>query len=277
MRYAYPSDLNKVMESGWMKKALLMTAKRIVGIVLIVGVAGWTNEAKTSEGVKDYCDAFHQMQIDIRDRNISPDSARAAFQAVIFGLRASFSRDSCKAIDSSYFVYPIEAYTQRESIGGRGRGYKPDGFDLFDMDVKGSHPAHDLFIKDKDQDNLDDRTWKPVDVLAFSSGIVVATETNWRYDSELRGGNWIWIYDPCLDGLFYYAHNNIVQVQPGQWVNAGDKIAEVGRSGFNAYKKRSPTHLHLMYLQLDSSAYPEPYNTYDWMYMATVKDNLELN
>jgi hypothetical protein len=264
-------------ESDWMKKALLMTAKRFVGIVLIVGVAGWTNEKGTTVSVKDYCDAFHQMQIDIRDRNISPDSARKAFQAVVFGLRGSFNKDSCRAVDSSYFVYPLDAYTQRESIGGRGRGYKPDGFDLFDMDVKGSHPAHDLFIKDKDQDNLDDRTWKPVDVLAFSSGIVVATETNWRYDSELRGGNWIWIYDPCLDGLFYYAHNNIVQVQPGQWVNAGDKIAEVGRSGFNAYKKRSPTHLHLMYLQLDSSAYPEPYNTYNWMYMATVKDNLELN
>ena len=46
-------------------------------------------------------------------------------------------------------------------------GYRSDGFDLFDMDVKGSHPAHDLFVYDKNQDNLDDRTWKPVEVLAY--------------------------------------------------------------------------------------------------------------
>jgi murein DD-endopeptidase MepM/ murein hydrolase activator NlpD len=256
-------------------KPLLMTVKRIAGILLIIVVSAWTSEKMPSGEIAEYCAAFNQLQLDIRDGAISPDSARNAFRIVMGNLRASFQNDSCPPADSSYFVYPVHNYLPRESIGGRGKGYRSNGFDLFDRNVSGSHPAHDLFIRDKDQDNLDDRTWKPVDILSFSPGIVLATETGWKYDSELRGGNWIWIYDPCLDGLFYYAHNNIVQVQPGQRVKAGDKIAEVGRSGYNAYKKRSPTHLHLMYLQLDSTGLPEPYNTYDWLMNAVTKDSLD--
>jgi hypothetical protein len=253
------------------KDLVSMTVNGIAGIILILTVSGWTNEDKYSEKTLEYCNTFRQIQIDIRDCVITPDSARLAFQTVMRGLQSRFSRDSCVAIDSSYFVYPVRSYLPRESIGGRGAGYRPAGFDLFDVNARGSHPAHDLFIRDKDKDNLDDRTWRPVDILSFTSGMVIATETDWKFDSDRRGGNWIWIYDPCLDGLFYYAHNNVVNVQPGQWVNAGDKIAEMGRSGFNAYKKRSPTHLHLMFLKLNSDALPEPFDTYDWMMNATIR------
>lgn len=259
-----------------MVNALLMTIKRIAGIVLILSISGWVNEDGPSDKMNEYCAAFNQIQLDIRDNVISPDSGRLAFRTVMQQIRSEFKRDTCRVIDSSYFVYPVRGYTPRESVGGRGRGYRGEGFDLFDNNVRGSHPAHDLFIKDKDQDNLDDRTWKPVDILSFTSGIVLATETGWKYNSEFRGGNWIWIYDPCLDGLFYYAHNNFVEVQPGQWVKAGDKIAEMGRSGYNAYQKRSPTHVHLMYLQLDEYAMPVPVNTYEWLLMSNVKDGYVL-
>lgn len=262
-------------EKKWVSNVLFMTAKRFAGIVLIVSIAAWTSQDGRSENVAEYSNAFEQMQLDIRDYAISPDSARKVFQSIMVDLREEYAKDSCQPIDSSYFVYPVKNYRPKESIGSRGRGYRPKGFDLFDMNASGSHPAHDLFVRDKDQDNLDDYTWKPIDVLAFTSGVVLATETGWKYDSELRGGNWIWIYDPCLNGLFYYAHNNIIEVQPGQWVHAGDKIAEMGRSGFNAYKKRSPTHLHLMYLQLDSLGLPEPRNTYEWMLQSTVKESYE--
>ncbi|QRR04196.1 M23 family metallopeptidase [Dyadobacter sandarakinus] len=242
-----------------------MTVRRAGYIAFIISISALVSQPPAAPRIPAFSTAFYRMQTDIRDNVISPDSARSAFAAVVMQLRAAYPRDTCAPIDSAYFVYPLRGYYPRESIGGRGRGYRPKGFDLFDMNASGSHPAHDLFIKDGNQDNLDDRTWKPVDVLAFTSGVVVATETGWRYDSEYRGGNWIWIYDPCLDGFFYYAHNNIVQVQPGQWVHAGEKIAEVGRSGYNAYKERSPTHVHLMYLQLDQAGMPEPYNTYEWM------------
>lgn len=252
-----------------------MTVKRIAGIVLVICMAGLTNEGKSSDKFAEHCRTFHQIQVNIRDGAISPDSARAAFGAVMRAIRSEFQRDTCRAIDSSYFVYPVRGYTPRESIGSRGRGYRANGFDLFDREVSGSHPAQDLFVRDRDQDVLDDRTWKPIEILSFSSGLVLATETSWKYDSEHRGGNWIWIYDPCLDGLFYYAHNNIVEVQPGQWVEAGHKIAEMGRSGYNAYQKRSPTHLHLMYLALDADGLPIPENTYEWLKQSIVTERPE--
>jgi peptidoglycan LD-endopeptidase LytH len=252
---------------------VLMTVRRLVGIVLICFFSGWTCRHSVEENeILIHSDAFRQIQMDVRECAISPDSARLAFQGVMKEIKALYAKDSCRAIDTAYFVYPIRCYVPSESIGGKGLGYHPDGFDLFDMEAKGSHPAHDLFVHDKNQDNIDDRTWRPIEVLAFTSGVVLATETAWNYKSELRGGNWIWIYDPCLDGLFYYAHNNIVNVQPGQWVNAGDKIAEMGRTGFNAYKKRSPTHLHLMFLKLNEQNLPEPANTLDWLMHSSIKN-----
>lgn len=257
------------------KESVVMTVKRLVGIVLIVAISAWTNKDKEEnreEKIVSYSTIFRQIQMDVRECVISPDSARSAFRTVMTDIKALYRPDSCRTMDTSYFVYPVKCYLPAESIGGKGLGYNSEGFDLFDMEAKGSHPAHDLFVHDKNRDNIDDRTWRPIDVLAFTSGVVLATETSWKYDSPLRGGNWIWIYDPCLDGLFYYAHNNIVNVQPGQWVNAGDKISEMGRSGFNAYKKRSPTHLHLMFLRLNAENLPEPANPIDWLMRATVKD-----
>lgn len=247
--------------------------KKSVPLLLIVALAGWTSGSATSGRVATYCRQFQQIYEDVATRAIEPDSAARAFQYVMLGLRSAFSAgDSCKLLDSTYFVYPLRGHLPKYTIGGKGRGYKDKGFDLFDMDVRGSHPAHDLFIRDKDKDNLDDDSFKPVDVLAFSSGVVLSSETAWYDGSERRGGNYIWIYDPCLDGIFYYAHNSKVLVGAGQWVEAGDKIGEVGRTGFNAIKERSPTHLHLMFLKLTPEALPNPQNTYEWLLSSQVKE-----
>jgi hypothetical protein len=51
-------------------------------------------------------------------------------------------------------------------------------------------------------------------------------------------------------------------------VQAGDKLSDMGRTGYNAYKTRSPTHLHLMYLQIQPNGLPEPINTYPWLLTA---------
>ncbi|WP_345244593.1 M23 family metallopeptidase [Nibrella saemangeumensis] len=228
------------------------------------------------------CQDFQALYTHIREQSISPDSARTRFSAIMRALRSRFPSVESLQSDSSVvnsdslhkpvspFVFPLRGHSASSIGGSRGEGYRARGFDLFDFNVQGSHPAQDIFVRDRDQDSIEDRTGQPVDVLAMTSGLVIGIETAWLPGSEYRGGNWIWLYDPLQHGLFYYAHNNAVEVLPGQWVKAGQKIAEVGRTGYNAFKTRSPTHLHLMYLRILPNGLPEPRNTYDWLVVAQV-------
>ncbi|WP_171742092.1 M23 family metallopeptidase [Spirosoma taeanense] len=258
---------------------------RIVGVVVAVLVGG-INVASSQVVIRNseeptlyaYCQQFQTLYTRIREQTITPDSARRQFSTIMLGLQARFQSQASPPNDSlqrdslrrtgQYFVFPIRGYTPRSIGGSHGEGYRGRGFDLFDHTVQGSHPAQDIFISDRNQDYIDDRSGQPVDILAMSSGLVLGIETGWLPGSEYRGGNWIWVYDPRLNGLFYYAHNSSVSVSPGQWVQAGEKLAEMGRTGYNAYKTRSPTHLHLMYLQIKPNGLPEPVNTYPWLLSA---------
>ena len=69
-------------------------------------------------------------------------------------------------------------------------GYQPKGYDYFDGNKHGGHPAHDIFIHDRNQDNIDDNTGRPVDILSVSNGVVIACEQDWNTDSDLRGGKY---------------------------------------------------------------------------------------
>ena len=254
----------------------------IIGAFIIGGLNVASSQVLTSDAdepsVYTYCQQFQTLYTQIRVQSITPDSARMTFSRIMQGLQARFhsmdtypqdslQRDSLRQT-GTYFSFPIRGYSTSAIGGSHGEGYRGTGFDLFDYNVRGSHPAQDIFISDRNQDHLDDRTSQPVDILAMSSGLVLAIETDWKPGSEYRGGNWIWVYDPILHGLFYYAHNSQVDITPGQWVQAGDKLAEMGRTGFNAYKARSPTHLHLMYLQIQPNGLPIPVNTYAWLLKA---------
>ena len=95
----------------------------------------------------------------------------------------------------------------------------------------------------------------------YTGGIVIAVEDNWARASKLRGGNYIWIYDLSSEGLVYYAHNRDIYVRVGDLVKPGDTIATVGRTGLNAARKRSPTHLHLTFLKI-ADGYPRPENVF---------------
>lgn len=260
---------------------------RILGVgvaVLVGGINAASSQVVGSDAdlptVYTYCQQYQTLYTQIREQTVTPDSARKKFSVIMRGLQQRFESAATPPIDSlqrdslrrtgRYFAFPIRGYTPAAIGGTHGEGYRDRGFDLFDYKVRGSHPAQDIFVADRNQDNIDDQTRQPVDVLAMSSGVVLAIETDWRPGSEYRGGNWIWIYDPVLRGLFYYAHNSQVDVSPGQWVQAGQKLAEMGRTGFNAYKTRSPTHLHLMYLQIQPNGLPEPVNPYEWLRTARI-------
>ena len=179
----------------------------------------------------------------------------------------SLQRDSLRRT-GLYFAFPVRGYTTSAIGGTHGEGFRGRGFDLFDYNVRGSHPAQDIFITDRNQDDIDDKTGKPVDVLAMSTGLVLAIETAWKPGSEYRGGNWIWVYDPNLNGLVLLRPQQPGNVIPGQWVHLDKNYPKWADTGFNAYKARSPTHLHLMYLQIQPNGLPEPLNTYQWLLAA---------
>lgn len=254
----------------------------ILGALLIGGLNAASSQVVISNSddptLYSYCQQFQTLYTQIREQTVTPDSARLQFSQIMHGLQARFrslesyrqdslQRDSLRRT-GLYFTFPLRGYTTSAIGGTHGEGYRGTGFDLFDYTVRGSHPAQDIFISDRNQDIIDDRTGQPVDILAMSHGLVLGIETGWKPGSEYRGGNWIWVYDPVLHGLFYYAHNSEVDVLPGQWVTAGQKLAEMGRTGFNAYKSRSPTHLHLMYLQIQPNGLPQPINPYEWLLTA---------
>ncbi|MBL7959478.1 M23 family metallopeptidase [bacterium] len=160
----------------------------------------------------------------------------------------------------SVFYFPIEGYNVA-SVGGNGSGFIERKYNFLHGNAHRGHPAHDIFIHDTDQNGLDDNTGKPAYVLAMTDGIVLGAKTNWTENDTLRGGNYLMLYNPNLDRYYYYAHNNQILVQVGDIVRAGTRIATVGRTGRNASPKRSPTHLHLMVLQITDEK-GKPYNYY---------------
>nr|WP_299417109.1 M23 family metallopeptidase [uncultured Emticicia sp.] len=210
---------------------------------------------------------YKQLLVDIREYKLTPQKAREQFQNMMIIMKEAHPTARYDSTQVQV-CFPLMGFDFR-AVGGYGSGYIPRGYDLFDQAKKGSHPAHDIFMKDKNQDCRDDRTDDYVPVLSTTDGIVIAIENGWQIGSEYRGGNYIWIYDTNNGGLWYYAHQREIYVKTGQVVRAGQKIALVGRTGFNAAMPRSDTHLHMTYLRIDDNGNPFPVNTYGWLKQAT--------
>ncbi len=205
---------------------------------------------------------FDSVNTLVRDNKIDKAQVLKKLQDILPKLQTAYNKFKPEKAPTEKWIFPVEGYSSNAIGGTRGEGYVPNGYDYFDGNKHGGHPAQDVFIYDKNQDCMDDKTGKPVNILSVSDGIVVALEKEWNNTSLLRGGKYIWIYTPADNALYYYAHNNEVFVNAGQIINAGDTIATVGRTGLNAFKQRSPTHLHFMKLVLNENWYPKPVNTY---------------
>lgn len=206
----------------------------------------------------------------IRDGKIRKEEALALIKKYLPLIDTYYYGQGGKDHPKSDWIFPLKGYTSANIGGTNGSGYIDDGYSYFDGNKHKGHPAHDIFIHDSNQDCLDDRTKEPVNVLSLTGGIVIAVETNWESASNQRGGNYIWIYDPGMKSLFYYAHNKTVLVKPGMIIKPGDVIATVGRTGSNACKKRSPTHLHVMQLVLGADLIPKPVNPFTDLQKAKV-------
>lgn len=214
---------------------------------------------------------YKQMLVDIREQNITPEQAKTEFISIMEKLRGVYPNH---IDDDTLIVFPM-VKTYANAVGGKGKGFYARTFNLFDFKVKGSHPAHDIFIYDPDQDCIDNRKKSYVDVVSVGEGLVIATEDAWYPDAPFKGGNYVWVYDVVRGSLWYYAHLRQVDVKVGQIVKAGDKLGQVGRTGSSAYNKRSDTHLHLMHLKLLDDLSPKPHNYYKWLLKAKVLQQSE--
>jgi hypothetical protein len=212
-----------------------------------------------------FFEKFKTLLVNVRNYYVTPYEAEMEFKAIAAELREKYPASGTVKDE---MVFPLIGADYFAVGGRRGNGFFVKEFDLFDQNVSGSHPAHDIFILDRNRDCIDDRTGNYVDVVSVGHGIVVAVEHEWQEHSIFKGGNYVWVYDLERGGFWYYAHNRISVVEAGQRVRPGDKLGEVGRTGFNAVANRSDTHLHLMYLELDEDLYPQPFNYYPWLLKA---------
>ena len=213
------------------------------------------------------CSSFNEFNSRIRDGLIDTASARSELPARLREIRTEYYQRGGRDYSSGQWVFPLAGYSVRAVGGGKSHGFTPKGYDFFSGNRHGGHPAYDIFIHDRNQDSRDDLSGKPVNVLSMTGGIVVAQEDYWQRGSRLRGGKYLWIYDPANELLVYYAHNDELFVTTGTIVKPGDRLATVGRSGFNAAKRRSPTHLHFSVLRLESGV-PVPVRAYGTMLRA---------
>jgi len=220
-------------------------------------ILSYPRSAMPAEG--DPAQEWHLLYPKIRDRLIPKDEARAKFKELERALRNLYLKTWDKKGEP--LAFPLKGYDATSIGGKRGSGYRPQGYDFFDGNQHKGHPGHDLFIRDKNQDGLDDVTGEPVVVISASTGIVVSVNIGWEPSSPVRGGNYLWIYEPVKSRYFYYAHLGEVFVKVGHVVSRGEPLGTVGRTGVNAYPKRSPTHLHFTVHQ-SRDGYPEPIDPY---------------
>lgn len=225
--------------------------------------------AKPESTQENPCFAANDLNTRIRDGKITKAEAQAEIKR-LFPLIASYYQENGGKPATGKWTFPLKGYTASAIGGTNGSGYIAQGYDYFQGNKHGGHPAHDLFIRDKDQDGLDDKSGSPVEVLSVTNGIVVAAEPEWEAESTLRGGKYLWILSPDTKRLCYYAHNAQLLVNVGDIVQQGQAIAYVGRTGLNAYKQRSPTHLHFSMLEIGENGNVQSQNPYTQLVEASV-------
>ncbi|RYU87262.1 M23 family metallopeptidase [Mucilaginibacter terrigena] len=223
-------------------------------LLLIFAIPLFTISA-FAQDVRSICIKINELNNRVLNGTIKRADAARQFKTLLIQIKVSASANN------PTWIFPLSGYKSSAIGGTNGNGYSDKGYNYLDGNKHAAHPAHDIFITDKNQDGIDDKTSKPVDVLVVADGIVVACSNQWEPASTLRGGKFIWVYHPATGIFTYYAHNRAIFVNPGDELKAGDKIAQVGRTGLNAYKKRSPTHLHFSAFKIVNGL-PVPFNPY---------------
>jgi len=203
-------------------------------------------------------DKWDNFEKAVRNQTISKDSAKKVFPSLHAELKNYAEKYKFDTLITSW-AFPVDGYGM--DALGKG-GFKPDiyyggstikGYDFYDGNKHGGHPAYDIFILDKNQDCVDDNSGKPVNIVAPVDLMILSIFKDWIKGSGIRGGNYVWTLDPVENQIFYFAHMDSIFVEGGDFCNKGTPIGTMGRSGKNAWVKRCPTHLHMMILKIEGN------------------------
>lgn len=214
----------------------------------------------------------------VRNQTITKEVAKLQLEPLMKEL-SGYMKDY--PFDCGEWAFPLKGYSKSSMDK---RDFRPNinygpydkrGYDYFDGGKSGGHPAYDIFIRDKNLDCLDDRTKKPVEVIAVTDFMIVSTNDEWDLNNngvfdkgDVRGGKYISAYNPKINKYFIYSHLNDISVKIGDFVRKGQTIGLLGRTGSAATpsekrydRKPCPTHLHFAVLEYKNSAM-QPFNYY---------------
>jgi len=245
--------------------------KGLAAFVLVFGIFGIKLPAPPP--AVDAPAEWNTVEAGVRDRILQKDAALADLKRLRPMLDKYYLDRGCE-LAPYQGVFPVAGGTLKDA---NMFGYIDKHYDFFSGKNHKDHPAVDIFIRDRNHDCLDDKTKEAVKVLSMSPGIVVSVYTGWQPGNLLRGGNSAWVYDPVSKGLYYYAHMSMTAAAVGNTVKPGDVLGTVGRTGTNAFMKRSPTHLHVMYLKYPKDGYPVPENVSNILVAAKKKQQTQVN
>lgn len=228
----------------------------ILALIFLVTFFSANKSFSQSIQPDNICIKWNELDSLITNQLIDVDDAMELMKKYEQELKNYFRKKKGLMTPRSMWVFPLKNFT---SIYYRDNGndFRITGYDYFQGSNSKGHPAHDIMILDKNKDLLDDSTLKPVDVVSMSGGVVVATDTTWKEGSLLRGGKYVKVFDATNDGIFYYSHLSKVTVMPGDVINAGDKIGEVGKTGRKAILPAGKTHIHIAFFKSEDG-YPVP-------------------
>src|SRR6478735_9156066 len=110
--------------------------------------------AITYDDYQSAINGYKSLLVDIREYRATPEEARSRFQQIMHIMQEANPTVSYDSSQVNLF-FPLMGFDYRAVGGKNGSGFHAAGYDLFDQNAKGSHPAHDIFIKDKNQDCKD--------------------------------------------------------------------------------------------------------------------------
>jgi hypothetical protein len=233
-------------------------------ILIIFSAESFSQQTDTALALFERWD---KVDLLIMARKIPKDAAIDSIAKFIPQSNAFFKKSRLKTTERENWVFPMLHWTKIDYRSG-GSDYGDVYFDYFQGGESSNHPAHDIFINDNDSNGIEDVTGKKVEALSMVNGIVFAVVSDWTPGDNRRGGNYVKIYDPQTEAMFYYSHLDSIFVKAGQIVKAGEVIAYVGRTGRKAIKGK--THLHIAYYPIENG-YPKPEDIIDDLYAAQKK------